>query len=262
MVLMSLAGVGCFTVFGSSADTTNEQTVVASAPWPDSPDVTDPYDYYYGSDGSQGGGSGGNGTSDNNEDADIPCEVLLATKPPSCPSPIATPAGFDYGRDTYAGGSAMAKLIAYANNPSANGDARYDVKVALEMQTRMISERVNSVYDIQLPFFNLVSIACQLESKSWEGRRLGVELTTPERLCIDALGKAQAEADQSEMTFFGFFSRWLDKEGLDITDLFPQTVVNLFSPENSMTKKYDLVTADAKCATWWKQVQHNQCPAG
>ena len=258
---ISLLLSGCFFAVQPGLADTNDLPTVDVPPPPDwdPPDWNPPpIDPGNGGGGGDGGGGGGGGGVGGDPSPAVPCPTLILQKPAECPNPIPLPGGLDYGRDQFANGSGLAKVLYYREQESTAPKARGQVTVALNAQTSMMAEGIYSNNAINDIFFTYMSYACKYQTEASDGYRIGLTLTVPERLCLEAMGKAQAEAEQT-MSFVPFFMNWLNKEGVDLSDLFPQTLVNLLSPENSMTVKYNLVTKDATCSRWWQQMEQNQC---
>ena len=49
------------------------------------------------------------------------------------------------------------------------------------------------------------------------------------------------------------------KYGWALSDFFPQTVINWFTPENSLRVKFDAIETQMKCNIWYAEVQNNAC---
>ena len=98
-------------------DTSELETVEVTYDWEEPPFV-DPWDPgWYPEQGGSGGSTGDDGGSG---DGETPpprsCEQLRATKPPSCPNPIPMPQGYGYGRELFASGRAIPKIINFIEN--------------------------------------------------------------------------------------------------------------------------------------------------
>ncbi len=251
---------GCFfAVQPGLADTTDLRTVDALPPIDYDPPVDLP-DYGGNDNGGNSGGGGGGAGGGSNSSPSVPCATLILQKPAECPNPIPMPGGIDYGREQFAAGSGLAKTLYYHQQDSTAPRARGQIAVALNYQTSMMAEGTYTMNEINEMVFTYFSLACKYQTEASNAYRIGLGLTVPERNCLDAMGKLQAEAAQT-MSFTGFFLNWLNKEGISISDFFPQTVVYLLSPANSTTVKYNLITKDATCSRWWQQIEQNQCKA-
>lgn len=90
-----------------------------------------------------------------------------------------------------------------------------------------------------------------------------VEMSHMERNCLEVLALLQAEAGNPG--FRSYFFDWLEREGLHLDDLqidgvgIPETLIDWLSPSNSLRIRYDMISADSKCAKWWIDAQANQC---
>ncbi|MGM1044255.1 hypothetical protein [Stenotrophomonas sepilia] len=248
---------GCFfAVQPGLADTTDLGTVDAQPPIDyDPPPVDIP-----GLGDNDNGGGGGSGGGGGEGSPSVPCATLILQKPAECPNPIPMPGGIDYGREQFAAGSGLAKTLYYHQQDSTAPKARGQIAVALNTQTNLMAEGTYTMNEINEMVFTYFSLACKYQTEASNAYRIGLGLTVPEKNCLDAMGKLQAEAAQT-MSFTGFFLNWLNKEGISISDFFPQTIVNLLSPANSTTVKYNLITKDATCSRWWQQIEQNQCKA-
>lgn len=240
--------------FADTTDTRNEDTIQVTHPYPDTPEP-DPWPVNDASpDGNSGGGGGGHGSTPSAS----ACPMLLAQKPAHCPNPIPLPGGPEYGRELFPNGSGLAKLHYYREQPNTSRRARGQVTAALNGHTNMIVAGGYSANQINELFFQMLSTACRFQTQDSDTYRLGIGLTNPERHCLDAMGRLQAEAEPT-MSFTQFFAQWLNREGISLSDYFPQTLVNALSPANSLKIKYDHVTKETICSRWWTQMQENQC---
>ncbi len=238
-----------------TTDTRNEDTIEVTHPRPSDPEP----DPWPGSDVSNGGNHGGGGDGGHGSTGPHPrCTELLARKPPQCPNPIPLPGGPEYGRERYPNGSGLAKLLYYREQPSTSPRARGQVTAALNGHTNFIVAGGYPVNQINEQFFRTLSNACSLQTQDSDSYRLGIGLTNPERLCLGAMGRLQAEAEPT-MSFTQFFAQWLNREGISLSDYFPQTLVNALNPANSLRIKYDHVTQETTCSRWWTQIQEKQC---
>lgn len=47
--------------------------------------------------------------------------------------------------------------------------------------------------------------------------------------------------------------------GLDLSEFIPDSLIDMLDPDNSLNRKWDLVTKDAKCASRWSDMDANGC---
>lgn len=211
--------------------------------------------------GSDGGGGGGGYGGD--DDEPLPCAFLALMKPPNCPNPIPAPNGYSYANDQFAPSSGLRKAISWIdNNAGAVDSARYVAIQSLNSHTtsiRALSTPLDQVNNMLLESWKTVCETQRADPQDEFARGFGgVSATNAERTCYEALDKLSAEA--GNLNFQSYFIQQLQLIGIDLNDLgVPNTLINLFSPENSLTKKFETVTADATCAKWWGDVEANQC---
>ena len=102
--------------------------------------------------GGSGGGSGGgwnNGETDPPNQCNdsnnycqgySPCDYLAVSKPDQCPNPIPKPIGYDYGRDSFPAGSAMAKLLYIVDHAEGvDATSREVIRNAMAWQTEQFA---------------------------------------------------------------------------------------------------------------------------
>lgn len=212
-----------------------------------------------GGDGGWGGGGGGGwGGGITEDDRPMPppsCWYLERIKPQSCPNPIPTPSGHDYGKNRFPGGSAVARAIYWVDHqPGTVTAAKTKFKEALTRHTSGIRVRVNSLNDINNVLINDLQAACDLQVADTPGL-----ISNADRACLQIVDRTIAEANNRQLFMPWFFS-WVDRLGIDLTDFgIPQTFINLLSPDNSLSRKYEMVTEDTKCSQWWADVRWAQC---
>lgn len=201
--------------------------------------------------GASGGGDG------------LKCAQLLIDKPQNCPSPVAFPSGPDFGRDQFAGGSGIAKSLYYARDFShAAPEARAIVLDALDLHTRWIAQQTTDLDFINQGLVMSIAEACSAQHSYDRQNNAPIvtvnNLTYGEDKCLEVLEVMVAELQDTG--FVRWFNRWLNQNYIDTNDFgVPNTVNNVINSESSFTVKYNLVTATAVCASWWAQVQAQQC---
>lgn len=254
LTLICSGGLVSQNSLADTTDTRNEDTIEVTHPFPSTPEP-DPWPV---NDAAPGGNSGGGGGGHGSAPSPSACPMLLTQKPAQCPNPIPLPGGPEYARELFPNGSGLAKLHYYRQQANTSPRAKGQVTAALNGHTNMIVAGGYSVNQINELFFNMLSTACRFQTQDSDAYRLGIGLTNPERLCLDAMGRLQAEAEPT-MSFTQFFAQWLNREGISLSDYFPQTLVNALSPANSLKIKYDHVTKETICSRWWTQMQEDQC---
>lgn len=260
--LSIILGGPIMTVDSTWADTGDLDTVTTTWEW-ENPEFFDPWDYVWYPEGG-GGGSGDDGSGSGGDGEPVPlrsCDELRATKPASCPNPIPMPSGYGYGRELYASGRAIPRVINFVENqPYVHPDAREWARLALQFQTEHFTDGTTPYDYSSRTFLSLLTAACRVQNREDQGVVLpGNNPTTDaERACLDALSAATAETQND--SFFSFFNWWSEKEGVSLSSIgVPAPLVSFLSPQNSIRVKYDAVSADAKCSTWWSEVQVQQC---
>ena len=227
--------------------------------------------------GSSGGGGGGGGsnwggdTSHPCEQTECyspppppPCNVLLATKPPACPSPRPFPSGYSYGAENYASGSGIKLLLAFIDHqPYVNPGARSYAQYALEVQTWNFADPGWVFSASMRPVIDNLKAACEIQHNADKGVVFPGTISAAEALCLEAFDKISAEAD-GQLSFLEWFVQWASVEGINLSAIttVPVGPISWTSPGNSVRIKYDKVEADARCSQWWTNVQLQQCSVG
>jgi len=210
--------------------------------------------------GSGGGWGGGSSTGSPTPDPAPSCQYLQNSKPPSCPNPIPFPKGYDYGRDSLPSGGGILHLLFFIERqPHVSPDARALAKGALSTQTRSFATRVVSSKDTMATMQRMIAMACEKQHQYDKGSMLMGNISKAELKCLQALDRISAESNGT-MNISEWFIQWTKKEGLDLSDLgIPSTFINWLSPGNSVRSRYEKITSDAICSTWWKDVEQQKC---
>lgn len=204
-------------------------------------------------DGGDTGGSGSGG------DAEDPyCDVLRSTKPAYCPNPILFPSGAYYGEDHYSSGSGLQRSYVFLNTVGVKAGAFNAMRNALAAHTSAIANRTTTFNSANAILLAGVQAACQSQRNADAFARDfgGAEYTYAERVCMDAYDRLTREAQGA---FTSWFLDWLDVNGIDPSDWLPQTLINYWSPGNSLKRKFNIVTSDAQCSEWWDDVAEREC---
>ena len=193
-------------------------------------------------------GSGGGG--DNTVDV---CSSLGLQKPGGCTDPVAPPSGANYGQGTYAGGSALAKLIYLKDSGLMLPASSRIIDSALATHTLGIANRFVPYSTVNAQLMDSVKSACQYQTDYAMAGAYGTSK------CADAFSRLTQEA--GDPNFSSWFSNWLSTNHLDVGlgPLSLQSLANALAPENSLTAKQEAVTQHAKCADWWSISQTNGC---
>lgn len=218
--------------------------------------------------GGGGGGYGGASSTTEPDEAPVPpegCVAFLARKPDNCPNPIPYPEGAAYGRERFGGGSAMAQAIAFVTNTTNGYDvaAKNMMAQALSAQTRDIGAWYHPLSLINSRLQTAITNACNLQDQNLDAHPPFVgRPTAGERACASVLDAVVDE--NGDAGFIPWFLNWLGVQGIAIGDLtkrvgFPETVMGLLDPKNTLTQKFDFVTKDAQCASWWAWQETYQC---
>lgn len=222
----------------------------------------------YGGGGYPGGGGGSGddcGTQDCRPqppgDPAVMCPYLRLIKPQSCPSPIALPSGYDYGRNDLPSGSAMRRMINLGDGGSEFSPlAASKIRVALGYQVSAFSNGFSTLEEVTNVAAREIESACK-ENEKWASQRRfpGVLITESELECMRRFDAYLAEANNRSGFWAGVVS-WASNYGLDLGDFgIPQTIINLASPDNSVAKILVKVEEDTRCAIWWREIQFYQC---
>lgn len=192
-----------------------------------------------------------------------PCDEIRRVKPDSCPNPIPLPNGFGFGRDNLYGGTAIPKILYFIEHRSGvDAQARQIAQNGLDQHTRNLTDEFTSDTLATERLLMSIQLSCKLQQEAMEPLRESgwlIGVSPQERDCIEMLEVLRAEA--GDPGFTRWFSGWLGRKGVELSDLgIPQTVLNQFSPPSSLSVKGDLVRKDSKCAKWWALAQENHCP--
>lgn len=207
-------------------------------------------------DGSESGGGAGPGA----PSQAWACGYLSNNRPPSCPANIPYPSGTaDYGADSYAGGSGLAKLIYLKNSGLLRESDRSWIELRLIDHTNDI---VFGSFDEALVINRrlIIGVANGCIAIA-EGDKLSwpYQLTDGARKCQEALEILVREAGGETMVSAA--RDWMDLNKFDIGlgYLGLESVIAALSPDNSLTTKFNKLQAETKCAQWWEGVMVNRC---
>lgn len=203
--------------------------------------------------GGNWGGGGGVGSTQY-------CAALYVNKPAGCESPDAV-AGYNYGTDQYMIGSGLFTAISNVANNRMVANARQKMLVSLSDHTVDLSNLATPLQASNQRLLDGVAQACDIQlshdsgNQSFSPHPGGVSPGL--QSCLGTLSRLYGEANQSPTSYFRGF---LDRYGIDLSDLgIPQTFINWFSPENSLNRKFELVSAQAQCNVWFAEVRSNGC---
>lgn len=213
-----------------------------------------------GGDGWGGGGGWGGGITEDERPQPPPdpkwyCPFLASTKPQNCPNPIPAPQGHDYAKGRFVGGSGMARAIYFVDQQAGVVPAAKDTfRFALSTHTSAIRNRTNPLDAVNRVLIRDLQIACDRQLAASIG-----PVTNADRACLEIVDRLNAEANNHQ-SYVSWFINWAANFGINLADWgIPQTVINALSPENSLSRKYEIVTEDAKCAAWWQEVRDSAC---
>ncbi len=216
--------------------------------------------------GGVGGGWGGSGGTEDDRgqppgDPGVMCPILKTTKPANCPSQPAQPTETYYAEDRLPAGSAMRKLMSLSRQTQGfSPQAKLAMVNALNRQSVAIYYGGTDLATIQNIMVRDVLDACEL-NRTWTDRwRYIANSTTPmERECAATADALIAESDNRQ-GFWPWFIQWAANDGIALSDLMiPQTLIDALSPQNSVTKRYNIITEDSICYKWWQEVKFYDC---
>lgn len=269
ILFITLITSGALT-FGAAGDTSDAGTVSVTHPYPPDPPEF-PTDPAPNPNPGQGGGDGGDGDNGGENEQDIVCENLMATKPPSCPNPIEFPHGSLYAQDQLPGPtlthkSAIPMAIAFGSgkvhgpNSEVNVDhaAALSMVLALEWQTQAYANPANTFESVNRSFRAMLSNVCETQSAAANSYRLGGQLTVQENYCFEMMKAYDEEANDST-SFAEYFVDWTNRYHIPLSDYIPDAIISSVSSENSLGVKWRVTSADATCSRWWTKVEENQC---
>lgn len=187
------------------------------------------------------------------------CSQLRETKPPLCPNPIPMPSGYAYGQGAYPGGSGLPKLMYWIDFVGGISPlAREHARRGLSLHTSDLLDEFVSFDAANQRLILSVQTACGIQNSEDQNNSFIIGISHMEQRCIEILERLQAEAGNPG--FRGYFFSWLDREGIHLDDLgIPESILDYLSPSNSLTIKYNNISAEKKCARWWIDAQANQC---
>ncbi|WP_448141722.1 hypothetical protein [Stenotrophomonas bentonitica] len=156
---------------------------------------------------------------------------------------------------------AFAEGRAYGVNSVVAPDptSSWTMGLLLEQQTAnfanagMPSNQANAMFRS-----GLVSV-CNLET--WRGSN-GIRppggTTVAEQACFDIM-KAFDQDTNDQMTFVAYILDWAKRYGVPLDAYIPGPVKSATDPGNSVMKKWEIVSRDANCSSWWHAYEQNQC---
>jgi hypothetical protein len=185
------------------------------------------------------------------------CQALASIKNsiPNCNSPVAAPSTYDFAFSSFPSGSGLSYLVGYANLGGAYSISRTLVKSALKSQTLSNAQIFVSLGDATQTLLTKVDRACQYEAEFGTSPDAGA-------LCAKAYGRLLQEAGAPSVA--DRFNDWLVVNGIDFElgagfTVSLSTIMNFFSPGNSLTIKHDSAQAAQQCHDWWAQAQEAHC---
>lgn len=188
------------------------------------------------------------------------CTAILLAKPTGCAS-VSPIEGADYGADKFVIGSGLAAAIANISNGNLSSQARAQIFTALTQHTANLSDIRKSFNDVNTILIDSMVVACEYQRQydelhpPFSPHAGGVSPGL--RSCLGTVARLNAEAN---LSFTAFFQGWLNSVGIVLADLgVPQTVVNWFSPENSLTVKFEVADAQNQCNLWFGEVRKYGC---
>jgi hypothetical protein len=205
----------------------------------------------YGGNWGGSGGGGGNGQY---------CATLLMSKPSGCGQSESID-GHNYGSSSYAVGSGLATAISNTTNPLMASQARIQIQSSLSAHTANLGNLTLPLNTTNQTLIDGVALACEFQ-RQWDAANPPFSphsggASPGLRACLGTVTRLHGEAN---MSFTSFFQGWLANTGVVLADLgIPQTMINWFAPENSLTVKYEKITAQAQCNVWFSEVRNNGC---
>lgn len=215
--------------------------------------------------GGQGGGGGwgGGGNTEDGRPQPPPdpqtyCPFLMSIKPQSCPNPIPHPRGYEYGQEAFPSGTAMARAIYYINHqPGVSDQVKARFREALEIQTWSFSARINPFSETMGHVTKRLTDACDMQLAYTA--QISPVRSTADKNCLEIVDQVIAESNNRQ-SFWQWFVNWNEEKGIDLSDLgIPRTIINLIIGKNSVFTKYNKVTDDELCSSWWEEVQYTGC---
>lgn len=202
------------------------------------------------------GGGGGGGVLNT-------CRNLRATKPAGCENEVSIPSSAEYGYGTlgtsqYAGGSGLPKLIYWKNNgPTATGISA-QINRLLELHTQQLANGFVSRIAADKKLTDGLQAIC-LE----QNRLSPYPYSAGTDKCLTALNRLIQERDNS--TWLSGFRQWINANSLNLSinttrvSFDFSNLVSVLDPANSLAKKYEIVSKDTVCATWWQDARSAGC---
>jgi len=175
------------------------------------------------------------------------------SKPTGCTSEIPVQ-GADYAADKFMLGSGLATALSNLSNGNISPQARAQILSALTKHTADYSDIRKSVNDNNTALIDGMVQACDYQRQ--------FDLANPPMSpypggVSPGLKACLAEAN---LSFTSFFQAWLNRTGIVLTDLgIPQTVINWFAPENSLSVKIEAANEQNACNLWFGEVRRNGC---
>ncbi|MCT8270029.1 hypothetical protein, partial [Xanthomonas translucens] len=212
--------------------------------------------------------SGGGGGEENR---DVTCESLVATKPSMCPNPLPFPSGASYAEDRLPGASINGKstlMMALAftrgeihyngNTAATDANAAWLLAAALEQQTTNFTNGLKPLAESNKEFRVHLQLVCDDQTAASNAYRIPGVVTVPESYCFEMM-KAFDQETNDQLTFIQWFAGWSRRYVIDLGDYIPGALKDSAALDNSIGVKWKVTSEDAKCSSWWTQVQQLQC---
>lgn len=188
------------------------------------------------------------------------CDVLMLRKPEACLGQ-AQILGAPFGTRHYHPGSGLAAAIYNTTNSTLAPQTRRLISNALTAHTASLARGTIPVETANANLLDGMRLACSSQAAHdqlnppmtpWVGG-----ISPAMRACLGTLNRLSGEAG---LSFGAFYLDWLHALGISLADLkIPQTLINWAAPENSLRVKYELITRQAKCNAWYREVIKNGC---
>ena len=216
-----------------------------------------------GGDGGGGGVGGGGGPVHDPEK----CALLMVSRPPMCPNPIPLPSTALYGDDKLPAGQSSSMRLAHnfvKGTASWEGTPVQGAESAIYFLEAALADQVTglaagqSLTDTNARLRMHLAMTCEFQVGASNQYRIGTTPTKPEEFCFQIMKAFDAEANDNQ-SFLYWFIDYQNRTGMPLSNYVPYGIIDMIDTRNSIGVKWEAVTKDAACSTWWTQVEQNMC---
>lgn len=218
-----------------------------------------------------GGGGGGGATPPQSPPPPIEppvCHNLKRQRPNDCLNRTSMPSSSEFGATHYNLSSALGRALGLRNvlKPFRTSDPNFPASIdaALRTQTEAIATLIKEERDVDQNFLNSIKAVCGSVHRHYDVLRARGGIFAPDSLseqewaCYNT--EVQIAREMNSQSIVGtIVTAITNLTGFDPSALIPYSLISASDPNNSLHQKFRLVTKDAKCASWWNDMDENGC---